>query len=203
MVFFIGITGGSSSGKSYVCEDIANDPALKPHKVKLISQDNFYKGVTDEDDAENYNFDHPNAIDFDKMYEVLMDLKENRDTDLPIYSFKDHKKIGYTRMEAGHIIIVEGILIFTDPKIRELFDLKIFVQASPEIRLLRRFKRDHEERGRTIDSIKDQYMKFVKPAYDNIIEPTRHYCDISLHNDDDNKIIGLDVIKSYISNLKK
>jgi uridine kinase len=194
----IGITGGSSSGKTHVAKLIEQSLKQNNTNVVLISQDNFYKGLSDGDDEAEYNFDHPDAIDFDELIRVIISLKNNISCTIPIYSFEHHKRIGNIFVEPADIIIVDGILIFTHQSVRDLFDLKIFVEASAETRLVRRIKRDQEERGRSLESIFFQYMKFVKSSYENYIKPTRKYCDVTIHNETNNVYVGLDIICNYV-----
>jgi len=200
-MFLIGIAGGSASGKTFVAKSIGK--YLDENKISnlIISQDNFYKGLTEHDDSSTYNFDHPDAIDFDELISVVSELKKGNNVNVPKYCFETHKRNGYTNINSANVIIVDGILIFTNENLRKLFDLKIFVEASHETRLLRRIKRDQEERGRSLDSIYLQYMKFVKPAYENIIKPTIIYSDLTIHNEQGMNFIGLKIICTFIQKL--
>ena len=133
----------------------------------------------DHDDAANYNFDHPNALDFDLAYEKLNELIRGHDVDIPIYDFALHKRIKEThRIKTAPIIIFEGIHAISEERFRQMMDLKIFVLTPDDIRLRRRIERDISERGRTVVDVLAQYNRFVKPAYDDFIKPTMKFADI-------------------------
>jgi uridine kinase len=194
----IGITGGSASGKTHVAKSIEQYFQQNKINILLLSQDSFYKGLTETDNITEHNFDHPDAINFNEMIECISKLKNNQCAQIPIYSFINHTREGSKNVDPCDIIIVEGILIFTDERLRDLFDIKIFVEASAETRLMRRIRRDQEDRGRSLESINQQYMKFVRPSYENIVKPTRQYSDITLHNENDTHFIGLKIICQYV-----
>lgn len=195
--YVIGISGGSASGKTTVCNALINNLKELNYNVSVLSQDNFYKGLTENDDASNYNFDHPDAINFNRMVECLKNLKLGNDTEIPKYDFVSHKSNGTEIIKSYDIIIVEGILVFYNYNLRNEMDLKLFVEASPEARAFRRMKRDMTERGRTLESIQIQYMKYVKPSYDIFISPTKEYADLLVGNETDH-LIGVDVIVGHI-----
>lgn len=199
MPYIIGISGGSASGKTTVCSTLSSSLQTLGFSVTVVLQDNFYKGLTDQDDPKNYNFDHPDSIDFNDLVNCVNHLKDEKNTNIPIYDFTTHKRQGSILIEPSEIIIVEGIFTFFDERLRNLFDLKLFVEASPEARAFRRMKRDIKERGRTMESVEEQYMRFVKPAYDYFIAPTREYADLLVGNESEH-IIGTDVIVDHICN---
>lgn len=183
-MFIIGITGGSASGKTLACHKLFEKLVKRGKNVSVMSEDNFYYGLPDGMSSENYDFDSPEAIDFKSIYESINKLKnEEKDIEIPTYNFGIHKTDGTTTIKFCDVLIVEGILLFTDKKLSELFDLKIYVNASPEIRLIRRIQRDMLERGRDLDSIFKAYLKFVKPSYDKYISPTKSDADIVINND--------------------
>ena len=153
----------------------------------------------DHEDAANYNFDHPDALDFDLAYEKLNELIDGKDVDIPVYDFALHKRIAQTnRIKTAPIIIFEGIHAISESRFRELMDLKIFVLTPDDIRLKRRIKRDIAERGRTVVEVLQQYNRFVKPAYDDFIKPTMKYADVIVPFWDRNE----NAIEMLVENLK-
>ena len=176
-VKLIGITGGSGSGKSTVVRRIeeASSDCL------LIEQDNYYKSApqVSNDNITAFNFDHPDAFDMDLMLANLYDLKNGRSTLMPQYDFVTHsRKKESVLLEPKKLIIVDGLMVLYDERIRNLLDLKIYVETPPDIRFIRRLKRDILERGRTMDSVIEQYTEVVRPGHYNFIEPTKEYADI-------------------------
>lgn len=206
--YVVGIAGGSASGKTLACKLLTGNLTSKSIEVVVLSQDDFYKGVPDGVNPATYNFDHPNAIDFDEMALCLAKLKMGENTEIPQYNFKTHKRSGTKLLNSAKIILVEGILILSCKKIRELLDLKLFIEASAEARVFRRIIRDVAERGRTPQDIHVQYMQFVKPAFDNYILPTLKYADMVINNEinymdnsasiESNQIIGIKVVMNHI-----
>ena len=193
----IGICGGSASGKSSICKDIINK--LSNHKVNIISQDNFYKSLDSSIDVDNYNFDHPNAIDFDHLLTTICNLKEGISVDIPIYDFSTHTRLDKTiNIPPVEVILVEGILIFNDERIRDLFDLKIFIETDNDLALIRRIQRDIHDRNRNVNSIIEQYIKYVKPSYEKFVLPYKKYADIIVPNINYN-IIAIDMLIKHIN----
>ncbi|CAM4876238.1 unnamed protein product [Rotaria socialis] len=179
--FVIGICGGSASGKTTVSQRIVEK--LNVPWVTLLSMDSFYKVLSDEQHEQanenNYNFDHPDAFDFDLLLETLKNLKMGRQVDIPLYNFTTHSRETHTKILYGaNVVIFEGILAFTSKKILDILDMKIFVDTDADIRLARRLERDITERGRDIDGVIQQYTRFVKPSYDHYIAPTMIYADL-------------------------
>jgi len=180
--FIIGIDGGSASGKTSLAQRIID--MLPGKRVAIVSQDNFYRGLTPEEqkNAHDFNFDHPDALDFEAMHQVLTDLRHRKRVELPVYDFITHTRSSKTEPMWGmDVIIFEGILVFYDhPKfpLTPLMDLKIFVETDSDTRLARRVFRDTQSRGRTVDSVLEQYERFVKPAYDTFIAPLRKKADV-------------------------
>ena len=179
----IAVTGGTASGKTTFCETIAKH--LQGEKFVVIPQDAFYKPLTPEENANvaNYNFDSPDAFDWDLIVDTLKRLKAKKSVSLPIYDYTiNARKEETIQIERGDVVMFEGLYTFYPMKGYEsyldLFDLKIFIDSDNDTRLGRRIKRDMEHRGRTLDSILEQYKKFVKPAYDQWVYPLRKKADI-------------------------
>ncbi|KAJ9121749.1 hypothetical protein QFC22_002370 [Naganishia vaughanmartiniae] len=180
--YVIGIAGGSASGKTSVAEAILKSLNNIP-TVLVLSQDSFYRKHNEQEIKlafqNDLDLDHPDAIDTDLFVKCLRDLKQGKATEIPVYSFKDHQRLEETRYLYGaSVIIVEGIMTLTDPGLRELYDLKVFVNADSDLMLARRIRRDVRERGRDVEGILDQYLRFVKRAYDNFIQPSSRHADI-------------------------
>ncbi|KAH6909065.1 uridine/cytidine kinase [Coprinopsis sp. MPI-PUGE-AT-0042] len=180
--FVIGIAGGSASGKTHVARQIVKKLGSIP-TVIILSQDSFYKYLTAEQSklahANQWDFDHPDALDMTMFAACLADLKTCQQSNIPIYSFSDHQRLEETKYLYGAtVIIAEGIMALTDPALRSLYDLKVFVQCDSDLMLARRIRRDVKERGRAVDGILDQYLRYVKPAYDNFVRPTSAHADI-------------------------
>lgn len=173
----IGITGGSGSGKSTIARKIAE---VIPEFV-FIPQDNYYRSAEyiNNEKITAYNFDHPDAFDSELLHEHLKLLKKNEPIEMPQYDFVKHrrKKEALT-VEPHPLVIIEGLMILTDPVVRNLIDLKLFVDTPDDIRFIRRLKRDVEERGRTVESVITQYMEVVRPGHYSFIEPTKVYADL-------------------------
>lgn len=194
---FIGIAGGTGSGKTTLTR------RLKEHfggDVTVISHDSYYKrqtGRTYEERARQ-NYDHPSAFDTDLLIGHLQALKEGRCIQCPVYSFSDHNRTDETvEICPAKVIIVEGILIFQNPTLRNLFDIKIFVETDADVRILRRALRDVEERGRTLQSVITQYLTTVKPMHEQYVEPSRKYADIVVLEGGRN-LVALDMIMRRI-----
>ncbi|EJU04632.1 armadillo/beta-catenin/plakoglobin [Dacryopinax primogenitus] len=180
--FVIGIAGGSASGKTYVAEKIIQSLQSLP-SILILSQDSFYKKHNEQELAlafsNEYDFDHPSSIDMELFAQCLKDLKEYKQTHIPIYSFVHHQRLPETKYLYGaSVIIVEGIMTLLDPALRDLYDLKIFVQCDSDLMLARRLRRDIQQRGRSVDDVLKQYLRFVKPAFDNFVGPSAKYADV-------------------------
>jgi uridine kinase len=195
----IGIAGGTGSGKTTVVHQIMNQ--LPQTEVGVLSQDHYYRATTDlsYEERAKINFDHPRSIDFELLYEHLKDLKEGRAIDQPVYSFVTHNRVEDTiHTHPRKVMIVEGILILADKKLRELFDIKIFVHADPDERLIRRLKRDIAERGRDMEEVLNRYQNTLKPMHEQFIEPTKAFADIIIPNDRYNTV-AIDVVRAVIN----
>jgi uridine kinase len=196
----IGVAGGSGSGKTTVAHNLIK--AFKAEDAVLVEQDAYYKehGLMTFEERSKVNYDHPNSIEFELLKKHLLNLKKGNSIQRPIYDFTTHsRKKEFVTLEPSRIIIVEGILIFAVPEIRELFDVKIFVDTDADEMLLRRIERDIKERGRTFDSVKMQYLTTVKPMYLEFAEPSKRYADIIIPRGGENKI----AINMVIAKLKR
>ncbi|MBN2797035.1 MAG: uridine kinase [Clostridia bacterium] len=175
----IGICGGTGSGKTTVAREILK--ALPEKNVSIIHQDAYYKLQTNKsfEERTQTNYDHPFAFDTELLLSHLRSLQAGRDVDMPIYDFSNHNRSEETqKIYARDIIILEGILILEDPKLREMMDIKIFVDTDTDVRIIRRITRDMNERGRSLESVIEQYLSTVKPAHEQFIEPSKKYADI-------------------------
>ena len=195
----IGIAGGTGSGKTTLTRH------LKEHfgsSVTVIGHDSYYKrqeGTTYEERVLQ-NYDHPSAFDTDLLIQHLRELKEGRSIQCPVYSYVDYNRTDQTvEIFPTRVLIVEGVLIFQDPVLRELFDIKIFVETDADERILRRALRDVEERGRTLRSVVNQYLTTVKPMHEQYVEPSRKYADIIVLQGGHN-LVALDMIMQRIQN---
>ncbi len=195
----IGIAGGTGSGKTTVVSQIINE--LPVDEVCVISQDSYYK-TTDElsyEERTKINFDHPRAIDFELLKKHISDLKFSKIIEQPIYSFVTHNRTKDTiKIHPKKVVIVEGILIFNNKELLDLFDIKIFVHADADERLIRRIKRDITERGRDIEEVLNRYKKTLKPMHEQFIEPTKNFADIIIPNDRYNTV-AIDIVRTVIS----
>ena len=198
-MLIIGIAGGTGSGKTTVVNQILNQ--LPTDEVCVISQDSYYK-ATDElsyDQRIKINFDHPKSIDFDLLVEDLKNLRKGEIIEQPVYSFVAHNRTKDTiKTHPKKVIIVEGILIFNNVDLRDLCDIKIFVHADADERLIRRLKRDIQERGRDIDEVLDRYQNTLKPMHNQFIEPTKNFADMIIPNDRYNTV-AIDIVKTVIA----
>ena len=177
-ILVIGIAGGSGSGKTTLMKNLI---ARFPDSTTVISHDNYYKRhdeLTYEERC-NLNYDEPAAFDTDLMVQQLHALRQGQAIDCPVYDFTVHNRSdAVTRIDPSLVIIVEGILIFENPQLRELMDIRIFVDADADIRLCRRIKRDVNKRGRTLESVLTQYQTTVKPMHEKYVEPSKKYAHI-------------------------
>ncbi|MCF8274456.1 MAG: uridine kinase [Flavobacteriaceae bacterium] len=198
-MLIIGIAGGTGCGKTTVVNKIINE--LPDGEVGVISQDSYYKDNSNlsYDERIKINFDHPRSIDFDLLVEHLKSLKNGDPVHQPVYSFVKHNRTGDTIFtHPRKVMIVEGILIFTNPELREMFDIKIFVHADTDERLIRRLKRDISERGRDLDEVLARYQNTLKPMHEQFIEPTKEYADMIIPNNRHNNV-AIDIVRSIIT----
>ena len=198
-MLIIGIAGGTGCGKTTVVEQIIAQ--LPVDEVCVISQDSYYKDTSDLSYQERVkiNFDHPNSIDFDLLLQHLKALRDGASFEQPVYSFVEHNRTGETiTTHPKKVVIVEGILILTQPEIRAMFDVNVFVHADSDERLIRRLKRDISERGRNIDEVLTRYQTTLKPMHQEFIEPTKEFADIIIPNNKYNTV-AVDLIRTIIS----
>jgi len=196
----IGVAGGTGSGKSTVVDNIRKEFG---DEVTILCHDYYYKGNPNMsyEEKSKLNYDRPDSIDTDMMIADIVKLKAGIPMERPVYSFVNHDREEYTvSVEPTNIILVEGILIFENPKLREQLDIKLFVDTDADVRILRRLRRDINERGRTLDSVISQYLNTVKPMHEQFVEPYKKYADIIIPEGGHN-IIALDIVIAHIKSL--
>jgi uridine kinase len=194
----IGICGGTGSGKTTVANRILE--AVNASDVAFIQQDSYYRNLKDLplDYRQAANFDHPDALDNDLLVHHVRKLKTGGSVELPIYDFKTHtRSIETLLIEPKPIVIIEGILIFSDARLLEQMDIKIFVDTPDDIRFIRRLRRDVAERGRTVDSVIEQYLGTVRPMHMQFVEPSKRYADIIIPEGGHN-LVSIDLISGKI-----
>ncbi len=197
-MLIIGIAGGTGCGKTTVVNQIVNE--LPENEVCVISQDSYYKDTSHlaYEERVKINFDHPQSIDFELLGQHLTALRKGETIEQPVYSFVEHNRTSETVSTApSKVIIVEGILILTNPKIREMFDIKIYVQTDSDERLIRRLKRDIAERGRDMDEVLDRYQNTLKPMHQQFIDPTKEFADLIIPNNNYNNV-AIDIVRTII-----
>lgn len=198
-MLIIGIGGGTGCGKTTVVNQILNE--LPEGEVGVISQDSYYKDTShlSFEEREKINFDHPRSIDFELLQDHLETLKKGELIEQPVYSFVKHNRTGDTILtHPRKVMIVEGILILTHKELRDMFDIKIFVHADSDERLIRRLKRDIAERGRSIDEVLTRYQTTLKPMHQQFIEPMKEYADIIIPNNKYNTV-AINIVKTIIN----
>jgi len=198
-MLIIGIAGGTGCGKTTVVNQIVDE--LENQEVEVISQDSYYKDTShlSYDERVLINFDHPSSIDFELLINHLKALKKGEKIHQPIYSFVEHNRTGETALTLPRkVVIVEGILILTNPELRDMFDIKIFVHADSDERLIRRLKRDIAERGRDLEEVLHRYQTTLKPMHEQFIEPMKEYADIIIPNNKYNTV-AVDIVRTIIN----
>ena len=197
----IGIGGGTGSGKTSVAKNILKE--FDEGEVTTIEQDAYYKDLSHLlfDERTGINFDHPDAVDFDLLKQHLAQLLIGKSVDAPIYDFSTHTRgIETRRIEPHHAIVVEGITILTDLELRELMNIKIYVETDADIRFIRRLTRDIQERGRSYSDVIRQYLDTVRPMHEQFVEPSKKYADIIIPEGGDNRV-AIDLIQTKIRSL--
>lgn len=197
-MLIIGIAGGTGSGKTTVVRNIVDK--LPAGEVVVLPQDSYYKDSSNvpAEERQNINFDHPNAFDWDLLHEHIKLLKDMRPIEQPTYSFLTCTRQAETvHIEPKDVIIIEGILALSDPRLRALMNLKIFVDADSDERLIRVIQRDVIERGRTAEAVMERYTRVLKPMHLQFIEPTKRYADIIIP-EGGNNTVAVDILCQYI-----
>ncbi|KAL8562413.1 Uridine-cytidine kinase 2-B [Nucella lapillus] len=217
--FLIGVAGGTASGKSSVCSKIMEQlgqAQVDNHQrqVYIISQDSFYRNLTPEEHqravAGKFNFDHPDAFDMELMSQTLKDIAAGKTVEIPSYDYVSHKRMVSVqcRGDTGQlvypadVVLLEGILVFYFPELRNMFHMKLFVDTDPDTRLSRRVLRDIQERGRNLEKILSQYTSLVKPAFEEFCQPTKKYADVIIPRGADNTV-AIDLIVQHIQELMR
>ena len=197
----IGVTGGSGSGKTTVSRAIFEQ--LHGHSLLMLQEDSYYNDQSDMPFEERIktNYDHPNAFDTELLVKQLKDLLDWKTIEKPIYDYTEHTRSSEVeKVEPKEVIILEGILVLNDPALRDLMDIKIFVDTDDDIRIIRRIQRDIEERGRSLQSVIDQYKATVKPMYHQFIEPTKRYADIIVPEGGENQV-AIDLLVTKVRDI--
>ncbi len=197
----IGIAGGTGSGKTTIARKVFE--GIGPGRIEWISHDSYYKDYSQLplEKRHHINFDHPDSLETSLLVEQIDELLSGHLVAVPIYDFTTHaRKAESRRVEPKRAIIVEGILVLAEPEIRKRIDIKLFVDTPPDIRFLRRLGRDIHERGRTVDSVIEQYLMTVRPMHEEFVEPSKRYADLIIPEGGENQV-ALDAIMSRIEQL--
>jgi uridine kinase len=197
----IGIAGGTGSGKTTVANVILE--RVGAQNIAFLAHDSYYRDLKDLPRAQRdlVNFDHPNSLETDLLVAHLSSLRQWQPVDVPVYDFTIHSRTSQTRhLMPQPVILVEGILVFAEPELRELFDVKIFVDTDPDVRFIRRLKRDLVERGRTVDSVIQQYETSVRPMHLEFVEPSKRYADVIIPEGGLNTV-AMDMVVARIETL--
>lgn len=198
----IGVAGGTGSGKTSMARNIVKD--FDPKEVVIIEQDSYYHDLSHIplEIRGHHNFDHPDAYDFVRLKEDMHKLLDGVEVDIPVYDYKTHTR-SQTQVQhvGGHkIIVLEGIMVLYDNELRDMMDIKIYIETAPDIRFIRRLKRDIYQRGRTVDSVINQYLETVRPMHEQFIEPTKKYADIIIPEGGHNTV-AIDLFKTKVRSL--
>jgi uridine kinase len=198
-MLFIGIAGGTGSGKTTLAKALCDQ--LGSGTSVLIPHDSYYRHLphVSFEERSRLNYDHPDAFETDLLVRHLRQLRANQPIELPTYDFTTHLRTAHTTtIEPRQVVIVEGILVLAEAPLRELFDIKVYVDTDPDVRVLRRMVRDMAERGRTLDSVYRQYLETVKPMHDAFVEPSKRYADIIIPRGGQN-MVALGILSSRIN----
>ncbi len=197
----IGVAGGTGAGKTLVAQSIAQD--LGTDTVLLVEQDSYYRDLQNIPlgERENRNFDHPDAFDRDLLRLQIESLVQGKDVDMPVYDMRTHTRLSQPlRVKSRRIIILEGLLVLEDPALRHLMDIKIYIDADPDVRFIRRLKRDLTERARTVDQVIRQYETTVRPMHLQFVEPSKRYADLIIPEGGYN-FVAIDLLKTKVRSL--
>lgn len=187
--FLIGLAGGTGSGKTTVANAIVK--RVGQERIAILSHDSYYRDFVDlpKDILDRQNFDHPDSLESELLVRHLKALRQGMVVEAPIYDFKVHRRAAESRrVEPRKVILVDGILIFAEPELRKLFDVKIYVDTDADIRLIRRLKRDIAERGRSVESVVAQYESTVRPMHMEFVEPSKRYADLIIPEGGENTV---------------
>jgi uridine kinase len=187
--FLIGLAGGTGSGKTTVANAIVN--RVGKERIAILSHDSYYRDIVDlpKNVLDRQNFDHPDSLESELLVRHLKALKQGMVVETPIYDFKVHRRAEESRrIEPRKIVLVDGILIFAEPELRKLFDVKIYVDTDADVRLIRRLKRDIAERGRSVESVVTQYESTVRPMHMEFVEPSKRYADLIIPEGGENTV---------------
>ena len=196
-ICIVGIAGGTASGKTTIVRKIKESFG---DDIVVINHDSYYKAHNDlsYEDRTKLNYDHPDSFDTERMIEDVKKLKNNEEVDIPVYDFSIHNRVDATvHIIPKNVIIIEGILVLENKALRDLLDIKVFVDTDPDARLMRRIRRDMEERARSIDSILTQYRDTVKPMHEQFIEPSKKYADIIIPRGGEN-LTGINILREHL-----
>lgn len=199
-MLILGIAGGTGCGKTTVVNQIVDQ--LPENEVAVISQDSYYNDLShlSREERAKINFDHPNSIDFDLLIAHLEQLRLGNTIETPIYSFVEETRLDETiSTSPKKVMIVEGILVLSNPSLRDMFDIKIYVHADSDERLIRRLQRDIRERGHDLDKVLTRYQTAVKPMHEQFIEPSKEFADIIIPNNHYNTV-AVDIVRTIINN---
>jgi uridine kinase len=194
----LGVAGGSGSGKTSVVDEILR--SLQPFPVSVIQHDAYYRDLAHRpfEERAEVNFDHPDALETELLVEHLTDLRSGERVGVPVYDFSTHTRTDRIQeVEPTGVIIVDGILVLAEPRLRDLLDIKVFVDTDPDIRFIRRLRRDMRERGRSLESVVEQYMKTVRPMHLAFVEGSRAYADIIIPEGGRNQV-AIDLLVSRL-----
>ena len=199
----IGICGGTGSGKTTVTGKILE--GLERDRVTVIQHDSYYKDIDAHGSTppDNINFDHPDSLETDLLVQHIRELRAGQPVEQPVYNFTTHRRLSETRsVKPKETIIVDGILIFVEKSLRDLMDIKIFIDTDADERLIRRIRRDILERGRSVDSVMNQYMNTVKPMHLEFVEPSKHWADVIIPRGAENTV-AIDMVVTKIRSMLK
>jgi uridine kinase len=197
----LGVAGGTGSGKTTVARAVLE--AVGAERIAFLALDNYYRDFDwpGEEAIERHNFDHPSALDTELFVRHLTALKRGEPIDLPVYDFVRHRRTGRTVQIAPRpVVLVEGILLFADPAVRDLLDLKVFVDTDADVRLVRRIRRDMSERGRSVDDVLRQYLKTVRPMHQEFVEPSKRWADLIVPEGGEN-LVALSMVIARVEQL--
>jgi uridine kinase len=197
----LGVAGGTGSGKTTVARAILD--AVGQERIAFLEQDSYYRDIEWKSDAEllHHNFDHPAALDNELMAAHLAAIKAGHPVEVPIYDFVRHRRTTRTRrVEPRPVVLLEGILIFAEPALRDLLDFKVYVDTDPDIRLIRRIRRDMAERGRSVQDVLRQYLETVRPMHLEFVEPSKRWADVIIPEGGENRV-ALEMVVARVEQL--